>query len=122
MPSAQGLGLVDQESTNNGGEHKGLKISKELLTKIRECFARLNICIESILLCDVPSISLNLKSLNYYSGKCNSCSSQLDRVVFSESEISDLCEAIKEKVLFKGDIYWSTMPKEFERFLCYWHC
>ncbi len=34
-------GLVDQESTNKKGvEHKGLKVSRELLIKIRECFVR----------------------------------------------------------------------------------
>jgi hypothetical protein len=49
----QGLGVIDQESTNKVVERKGLKVSWELLIQIRECIARANICKQSKSLHDI---------------------------------------------------------------------
>ena len=57
--------------------------------------------------------------LSHFSGKCNDCHSILDNVEFTKDEVAFLCEAVKDRVLLKEDIYQSTMPGEIERFLNY---
>ncbi len=47
MPSGKAWVWEIKSLQNKGAECKGLKVNLELIIKIRECFERANICIQS---------------------------------------------------------------------------
>ena len=51
-----------------------------------------------------------------FSRKCTICLTDLDSAKFEKSEISELCEAVTSRILYKGDVYQTSNPLEIERF------